>query len=318
MTVGYFFGHCSCHCCCGDDCCVTIQGFSLCGPGEEGGETWVLVSGSGKFTEPGEGYYTLDTGTEQYRFDIRWFPHGSCGKLRFVARSRIDVEGGAYKEIEWGTYDLDPDDEEFVYGGSSVGQCPTALSAEVEPTIDESSPAPELEPLGLDAYGYSCDCSLMDTCWLFEFDIEFLSLVFWETGGAIGTQWIPYTGNQVLWVDVSDNSNDRRTCEDGNAVDEANPGPPGWSITIPGAFSAAGNVEAGDCLEGYALNLRSDMTGADFNPIGGEGVNPFTVEEDLTGFIPAGGANETTIRGTITVTRISPSKKGDCDCDPFP
>lgn len=159
------------------------------------------------------------------------------------------------------------------------------------------------------------DCTVEDTCWIIEFDLEFLSLVFWETG--MGTEWLPYTGNQVLWVDVDDNTNDRRTCEDGVAADEANPGPPGWLIVIPGAFNATGNVEAGDCQEGVSMFLQSDFATdpAGWYPLAlTEGVNTLSLTEDLTGATPPGSATQEVIRGTITITRTSPTAKGDCGC----
>jgi len=313
--MGYFFGVESCHCCCPDDCCVTIQGYSLCGEGENGGETWVLVSGSGKFTEEGEGYYTLDTGTEQYRFDIRWFPDGTCGRIRFVAKSRIDETGGAFRELEWGTYGLNPDDEGFVYGSGSVGQCPTELAADDEPTVDESSPGPELPPLGLEAYGYSCDCSLMDTCWIFEWELEFLSVMDWPA-----VVWNATSGSQTLWVDVSDQAGgNRRTCNNGVAVDEVSPGPPGWEVFFPGTvfepagLNPGGWIEAGNCSEGYFFFIKSEFeTIPGGHQVFGNGPTAIEFREDLTGI--GGAVDEVVVRGTMTITRVSPAKKGDCVC----
>ena len=159
-----------------------------------------------------------------------------------------------------------------------------------------------------------CDCVNQDACWILEFDLEFLSSVDWGMGNP--NIWIPYTGNQVLWVDVSDQSNDRRTCADGVAVDEANPGPPGWEIIIPGAFNANGHVEAGNCEEGISLYMQSDFAtmpgGFVMSPA--EGINNYSIEEDLTAVVPPGAANQEVIRGTITLTLVVPSTKGDCGC----
>lgn len=311
-SEGYLFGSRSCHCCCEDDCCVTIEGYSLCGPGTEGGHTWELVSGSGKFTEPGEGYYTLDTGSEVYRFDIRWWPDGDCGKIRFVAKSRIDETGGAYKEIEWGTYDLDPDDEGFVYGGSSVGKCPTTIAEDEEPTVDESDPGPSLSPLGLSSYGYSCECIDMDTCWIFEWDLEFLSAADFPA-----LVWHASTGNQVIWVDVSDQAGgNRRTCNNGVTSDDVNPGTPGWVVAFNGADGPfgvlEGNIEAGDCFDGYVFYIYDEFYIEPPHQVIGFGSVDVEYRQDLTGV--GGAADEVVIRGTITITRVSPSKKGDCEC----
>jgi hypothetical protein len=164
----------------------------------------------------------------------------------------------------------------------------------------------------------SCDCTILDTCWIITFDIEFLSVVFWETGGAIGTEWIPYTGNKVIWVDVSDQTNSSLTCDDGVATDILNPGPAGWDIIIPGAFNAWGKVEAGNCEEGIAMYLQSDFAtipdGFSVSLPTTSGSITISFEEDLSGATPPGAVNQEVIRGTITLSVVYPSEKGACGC----
>lgn len=163
------------------------------------------------------------------------------------------------------------------------------------------------------------DCTTEDTCWLIEFDLEFLSAVWWRFEG-MGQQWLPLQSTHVLWVDVDDFTQDRRTCNDGVAVDEANPGPPGWEVQIATAFDALVRVEAGDCEEGVAVTVRSDFSEtylAIYLAIGDKGqatVTTVSLTQDLTQENPAGAVDEEVVRGTITVTRTSPVEKGDCGC----
>jgi hypothetical protein len=135
---------------------------------------------------------------------------------------------------------------------------------------------------------------------------------------------MPYTGTQGFWVDVSDQvGGNRRTCDNGTTVDESNPGPPGWAFSPPDPDKiwASGNIEAGDCDEGINILLASDFLiapGGHTIAIAANGTASLSIEEDLSGETPPGSVTEEVIRGTITVTAISPSVKGDCDCSTFP
>jgi hypothetical protein len=158
-------------------------------------------------------------------------------------------------------------------------------------------------------------CEVQNTCWKLDFDLEFLSSAAWGMGNT--DTWIPYTGNQTLWVDPNNTNNNRRTCVDGMIVDDFNPGPPGWSIAIPDAYAATGNVEAGSCLEGISLYMQSDFatTPGGFNMSPSEGVNTYSIEEDLSGLPEnSGSSTQQVIRGTITVTRTNPYDSNSCGC----
>lgn len=315
-SVGYLFGSRSCHCCC-DDCCIAFDGRSFCSPGEDGTDAWVLVSGSGLYGTEGAGYWTRDTGTEHYRFDIRWFPQsGLCGKPRFVAKARVDEIGGAWQEVEWGTYDLNPGDPGFEYGGESSGRCPTGLTEYGEPTETMSDPAPVAVVYGIESVSFCCGCANVPHCWRIDWDFEFLQG---------DDTWVQNTGYAIVYIAPSRNCDDpvpdftRLKCRNGTAVDESVndfPNDPVSTRYLLGAntneFGNTDTVELdgviGDVCGETELILWNDYIDFEWS-YAMDGV--YREYEDPGEFEPRPGV---VVRGSATLTNISPSSEAGCGC----
>jgi hypothetical protein len=269
------------------------------------------VSGTGLYGEEGEAYWTRDTGTEQYRFDIRWFPqNGTCGKPRFVAKARLDETGGAFQEVEWGTYDLNPGDEGFEYGGESSGDCPTLLTAYGTPVETISDPPPVNFVYGIESVTFCCGCANVPHCWTITWDFE-----FWD-----GDAWVQNAGSAVLYIARARNCDEslpqftRLKCRSGAAINESSsdfPNDPIGRYLIGANTDEFGNTDTiylnepmGVC-GGPTINLFSKFADYEWD----YGIVDGTYREFVGDLDPM-----VVVRGSATWADAYPSSEAGCAC----